>query len=368
MDYPDYRSGTDALSHAPAFYRIFQQEDAEIFNLLISDPDLIIHDSLQRQLAELIQLRRIGQPPLANTELSEAIAQMLGQRGMHDYGVWVFYPWSRRLVHLLDEAEFKLVRTSRNRYKISDEEQQVLAGKKVGIVGLSVGSSIAITMAMERSFGKLVLADFDTIDLSNLNRIRARLSDLGMNKAVLMAREIAELDPFLPLSVMHEGLSEQNMDAFFDTDGGLDLVIDECDSLEMKIKIRLEAKKRGIPVIMETSDRGMLDIERFDLEPDRPIFHGRLGDLPLFGIEKLGMPERMQYLMAIVGFQEVSERLRYSYSEIGKSLHTWPQLASAVVMGGGTTADTARRVLLAEAVPSGRFYVDMNQLIPNQAH
>jgi hypothetical protein len=27
---------------------------------------------------------------------------------------------------------------------------------------------------------------------------------------------------------------------------------------------------------METSDRGVLDVERFDLEPDRPIFHGLL--------------------------------------------------------------------------------------------
>ena len=30
---------------------------------------------------------------------------------------------------------------------------------------------------------------------------------------------------------------------------------------------------------MATSDRGLVDVERFDLEPHRPILHGLLGDL-----------------------------------------------------------------------------------------
>ena len=61
------------------------------------------------------------------------------------------------------------------------------------------------------------------------------------------------------------------MDEFFD---GLDLVIEECDSLDMKVRVREEARARGIPVLMETSDRGLFDVERFDVEPERPLFHG----------------------------------------------------------------------------------------------
>jgi len=43
-------------------------------------------------------------------------------------------------------------------------------------------------------------------------------------------------------------------------------VIEECDSLDMKFLVREAARDRQIPVIMETSDRGVLDVERFDLE------------------------------------------------------------------------------------------------------
>jgi tRNA A37 threonylcarbamoyladenosine dehydratase len=52
--------------------------------------------------------------------------------------------------------------------------------KRIGVVGLSVGQSVALTLALERSFGELRLADFDRLDLSNLNRIRAGVHDLNL--------------------------------------------------------------------------------------------------------------------------------------------------------------------------------------------
>src|SRR5690606_25672346 len=114
----------------------------------------------------------------------------------YEYGVWVYYPWSHRLVHLLDEKEFVEVRTNRNQYKITPEEQALLATKKIGVIGLSVGQSIALSLAMERLFGELRLADFDVLELSNMNRIRAGAQDLGLSKVVVAAREIAEIDPY----------------------------------------------------------------------------------------------------------------------------------------------------------------------------
>jgi molybdopterin/thiamine biosynthesis adenylyltransferase len=271
-------------------------------------------------------------------------------------------------VHVLEEPLFAEIRTSRNQLKITAEEQAVLQKKKVGIVGLSVGSAIAMTMAMERSAGELVLADFDTIDLSNLNRVRGKISQIGVNKAVLMAREIAEMDPYLKITVFDEGVTEANLDAFFDQERPLDLLIDECDSLPVKIQLRLAAKQRGIPVLMETSDRGMLDVERFDLEADRPLFHGRLSDFDLLNLSDIDPVTRMGMLMALVDFDNISPRLKQSYAELGKTLNTWPQLASAVTLGGGSCADVARRVLMQEDVQSGRYYVDMQQILSKPAN
>lgn len=52
----------------------------------------------------------------------ERVDAYLGQTPPEEYGVWVYYPWSTRLVHLLDEAEFIELRTNRNKYKLTPEE------------------------------------------------------------------------------------------------------------------------------------------------------------------------------------------------------------------------------------------------------
>jgi len=363
MDYFDYRPGSDVMAFEPKIFRISNASDAEHFNFLVGDPDLMIHDTIQLQLSELLKIRNPDKR-LEASAVNTLIAAHLGEVGLHEYGVWVWYPWCRRLVHLLDEAEFVELRTSRNKYKITPEEQQILSKKSIGIVGLSVGSAVAYTIAMERGCGWMKLADFDTIDLSNLNRIRASTKDLGINKAVLMAREIAELDPFIKIEVFSDGLNSENMSDFLVGNHPIDLLIDECDGLEMKLEMRFKAQSLGIPVIMETSDRGMLDVERFDLEPNRSLFHGRIAHLlENYPPTHWDQATKMQYLTAIVDVSQVSNRMKASYAELGKSITTWPQLASAVTLGGGTVADTSRRILLGENVASGRYYVDLHQII-----
>jgi tRNA A37 threonylcarbamoyladenosine dehydratase len=88
------------------------------------------------------------------------------------------------------------------------------------------------------------------------------LQDLGLLKTVSTEREIYGFDPFFKVISFDEGITEANLDAFFEEGDKLDLLIDECDNIEVKIKLRQKAKLMGIPVIMDTSDRGRLDIER----------------------------------------------------------------------------------------------------------
>lgn len=76
---------------------------------------------------------------MSERELASEVEQYLGNRPVEEQGVWVYYPWKKTLVHLLDRDEFVFLRTNRNRNKITEEEQQILSKKAVGIVGLSVG-------------------------------------------------------------------------------------------------------------------------------------------------------------------------------------------------------------------------------------
>jgi tRNA A37 threonylcarbamoyladenosine dehydratase len=218
----------------------------------------------------------------------------------------VYYPWADRVVHILDEKEFIELRTSRNLYKITREERDLLARKKIGVIGLSVGQSIAVTMAMERSFGEIRLADFDSLELTNMNRIRTGLHNLGVPKVVIAAREIVEMDPFLKVLCYPEGITPENLDDFLTGGGKLDILVDECDSVDVKIQCRIRARALRIPMLMETSDRGLVDVERFDLEPDRPLLHGLINGLAASDYGSLSDAEKIPIIGAMVGLSTLS--------------------------------------------------------------
>ncbi len=321
-----------------------------------------LHDELDSQVSEMLKARYPSKK-LKGESLSQAVQEFFQENNRETYGNWVYYPWSKRLVRVLPEADFIFTRLSPNNPKIRPEEQAVLRKKKVGVVGLSVGQSISLVLAMERICGELRIADFDVLELANLNRIRAGVHSMGLNKTEVVAREIWEIDPYFKITCFEEGLLEENMDDFFHAGGDLDLVVDECDSVDIKMALRKKAKSMRIPVVMDMSDRGTIDIERFDLEPDRPPMHGWLEHLDYSNMGALTNEQKVPFMMPIFGIDTISKRLKASMVEIGESIHTWPQLATAVAMGGALAADTVRRIFLNQFEASGRYHIDLDQLI-----
>ncbi len=273
---------------------------------------------------------------------------------------WVHYPWRNALVHILGPVAFRALRTDRNRNKITRDEQAALGSKVIGVVGLSVGHAIAYTLAMEGLCSELRLADLDVIELSNLNRIPASVLDLGINKAVVAGRRIAELDPYLPVRVVESGLTEAGMEDFV---AGLDLVVEECDSLDMKVALRACARRHRVPLIMETSDRGLLDVERYDLEPDRPLFHGLLGDVAPADLRGLNTHDKVPHVLRILEPDQLSARMAASMTEVDETVHTWPQLASDVMLGAASVATTVRTLGIGEPVASGRVRIDLRAAV-----
>lgn len=353
----------DTQSISPQFYNLQNEKDHDLLSRLMDGTSGIeVHDRIGEQLKELFKIRR-PKENLSDSDLDDLLFEWKKSNDIDVYGVWVFYPWKNLLVHLVNEEEFIELRTSRNKYKITDEEQKVLSTKTVGIVGLSVGQSVSLTMAIERCFGTIRIADFDTLELTNLNRIRRGVDSLGLPKVTMVAREIYEIDPFLNVEIFPEGLNSNNIEDFFTSNGPLDLIVEECDSLDIKVLVRLKAKEKKVPLVMDTSDRGMLDIERYDLEPNRPIFHGLAPESELMNLEGLSTEEKIPYVLKMVGSSTLSKRFKASMFEIKETITTWPQLASSVALGGAVAADVARRIFLKKLNTSGRFFIDLDELI-----
>ena len=349
-----------SLDAKPIFFHLKNEEDCKNFeNLLKNNNSVTVYDNYNQQLAELKIIKKLQSHALDKaTEIENNLSDIA-----YKEGVWVYYSWLNKVVHILEEQDFIEVRTNRNQHKITKNEQNVLREKKVGVIGLSVGQSIAMTLVLERCCGEIRLADFDDIELSNLNRIKTGLYNLGLKKIIQVAREIAELDPFIKVVCYEDGITENNINDFLTKDGKLDLLIEECDGLDIKILSRIKAKQYQIPVLMETNDRGMIDIERFDLDPDYPLLHNLIGDISWQDLGNLTTEQKLPMMMKLTAFKTISARQKLTVLELGQSISTWPQLASNVVMGAGVTVDVTRRILLNQLHSSGRFYVDIESII-----
>jgi tRNA threonylcarbamoyladenosine dehydratase len=283
-------------------------------------------------------------------------------------GQWAYYPWSKQLVHFPPEEVFKRLRTARNRNLITEEEQVTFQNKCVGIAGMSVGSNILNSLVLVGGPRHLKISDPDTISIPNLNRLMAPASAVGLNKAVYFGRRTVEVDPFIKVDVYDKGLTPSDFESFFNQPK-LDLFIEEMDDPYLKVESRKMARKLRIPVLQaaDNGDGALIDVERFDLEPDRPLFHGRFeGVMDLNSIsEKLTFAQKLTMIANIVHLEEATPRAQSSLQEVGSVLNTWPQLGTAALTCGIALTYIARRILLGEPMPSGRYHLTWEEsLVP----
>ncbi len=339
----------DVTTFAPVFL------EADALAGVAARPEVVVVDELAAQLEQLARCRA-PRDELAGAALRDAAARVLDGG---DPPAWVFYPWSGRLVRVLPEPLHRELRFDRNRYAITAGEQRRLGGLRIAVAGLSVGRAVVSTLMHEGVGGELRLADYDVLDLSNLNRIAGGVADVGVSKVVLAAREVAELDPYVRVVAFGRGVEEATVGEFL---AGVDVLVDECDDLAIKLLLREHARAAGTAVVMATSHRGMLDVERFDLEPERPPFHGLLGDVTSAELRGLTTKQKVPYVIRILDPAGLTDRAAASLVEVKETVSTWPQLASDVVLGGAMVANAVRRIALGGFTASGRFYADLDEL------
>jgi hypothetical protein len=114
----------------------------------------------------------------------------------------------------------------------------------------------------------------------------------------------------------------------------------------------------------ELADSVMLDVERYDTEPNRPLFHGQIP-----GIEKIidkpdmGHREWMKYAARIIGTKNMPLNMQQSLLKIGSSIVTHPQLGSTVMMTGGVTTYAIKQIALGKSMPSGRTNISLEKIL-----
>ena len=91
-----------------------------------------------------------------------------------------------------------------------EDLQNKISSTTVGICGLGgLGSNIAITLA-RAGVGKLILIDFDKVDITNLHRQQYKASQVGMYKTEALRDNLAEINPYLETEIQTVCVTEEN--------------------------------------------------------------------------------------------------------------------------------------------------------------
>lgn len=279
-------------------------------------------------------------------------------------GSWAYYPWNGKLVHVLDRQRFNDLRTIRNHDLITQDEQAKLAQFNVACLGMSVGSSSALALILSGISDHIKLADGAVISGSNLNRILTGVTSIGKEKEIVIMRQLYEMNPYIEVHTPKGKVTKTNIAEIFEKPWPVNLVIDEIDDLEIKIRLRIEARKRGVPVLMATElgDSIMLDVERFDLDQKLPLFHGLIKDVESI-LDKKDMTQRqwMKHATAIIDPDNVPLNMQQSLLKIGTTVVTHPQLGATAMMTGGVLAFAVKQIALGKDMGSMREVISLEK-------
>lgn len=131
--------------------------------------------------------------------------------------------------------------------------QQKLDRASVGIAGLGgLGSNIAVHLA-RLGVGRLVLVDFDTVDVTNLNRQHYTMKDIGVPKTLALLEQLEEINPYLQYEPYTERVIPANVERMF---AGCDVVCEAFDHADQKAML-IETLLERLPDTVVVSGSGM---------------------------------------------------------------------------------------------------------------
>ena len=251
-------------------------------------------------------------------------------------------------VRTLDSDQFYAHLTTRNRGLIAAEDQHAIRRARVLIAGCGSIGGAAVEPLVRIGFERLHLADNGTYELNNLNRQRAGLADLGLNKATVAARNARAINPHATVTVSDTGVTEDNAHALA---AAADLIIDGVDvttrsGLRAKVALHQAALVHRKPLITGWDLAGVLCAQHIDYRRTNLIFNGAL---TASEADALSVWEAIFRIAPMSRMP--SEMLHELACNINRDDYSVPQLPEAAWQFGSLSCAMAARVVAGHKVP-----------------
>ena len=199
---------------------------------------------------------------------------------------------------------------------IDFDGQETLKSSKMLIVGLGGLGCAASQYLAVAGVGHLTLLDFDTVDLSNLQRqVLHDDSCLGRPKVESAKLSLQRLNPHIEVNAIHQLLDEQQL---HDLVGKFDVVLDCTDNVTTRNQLDTACAAHKIPLVSGAAIRMEGQVSVFTYEDNTPTYHtlSRLfGDNALSCVEAGVLAPIVGLVGSIQALEAIKVRLK-----IGKNL------------------------------------------------
>lgn len=175
---------------------------------------------------------------------------------------------------------------------IGKENLNKLQHSHIIVFGVGGVGGFAIEALVRSGIGEISIVDFDTVDLTNLNRqIIATQDSIGKLKTSVMRDRLLSINPNVIVHEFPEKFSMENSDLFF-KDKKYDYIVDAIDLVTSKLALAEIAKNLSIPIIssMGTGNKiepTMLEVADINKTSVCPLARVMRKELKNRGIKKL---------------------------------------------------------------------------------
>ncbi|MEA1049641.1 molybdopterin-synthase adenylyltransferase MoeB [Lamprobacter modestohalophilus] len=188
-----------------------------------------------------------------------------------------------------------------------ERAQEALKQSRVLIVGLGgLGSPVAMYLAAA-GIGRLLLADFDAVDLSNLQRQILHNSErVGWTKVDSAVATLSALNPCCELVPIKRSLSPRRLGELA---AEVDLIVDASDNFQTRYAVNAACIKAGIPLVSGAAIRAEGQVAVFSGRPGDPCYQCLYPDDGQEG-ERCAREGVLAPLVGIIGSIQATEAIK----------------------------------------------------------
>ena len=202
----------------------------------------------------------------------------------------------------------------RSELVLGKEGMKKLYNSTVAVFGIGGVGSFTAEVLVRTGLGKIILIDYDIIDITNINRqIHATRKTVGKFKVDVMKERLLDINPDLDIIVYKEKYNSDTKEMLISPE--YDYVVDAIDMVSSKIDLIIECKKLNIPVISSMGAGNKLDPTKF-----------KVGDIhstkmcPLAKVMRTELRRRKVEDVKVVWSEEIPKKINLEKSNLRKAV------------------------------------------------